>query len=198
MVSLSRSIFESKAKVVRSGEDIYATIDLYVPAFEQSFEVEVYLAIGAEAVSDRTLQTLGEIAGLSLEARSSIRLLLYEDAMRAKEDVAFGDPSPPPETPPTGFFRSLFWRPSKYRFVALAQDDPRHPCYFPGGAETVESKIQWLGFRVDENEPVTDRFALFDLRPAWEEEHDATVVIRDGLPITIDTHDADLRKYDGA
>lgn len=100
MTSLSRSVFESNAKVVHSGEDCYATIDLYVPAFEQSFEVEIYLEIGAAGASDRTLQTLSEIVSLSLEARSRIRSLLYEDSLRAKENVAFGDPSPPPETPP--------------------------------------------------------------------------------------------------
>lgn len=196
MTSLSRSIFESNAKVVRSGADTYATIDLYVPAFERSFEVEVHLAIGATAASDRTLHTLGEIAKLSPEARSQIRSLLYADALRAKEDVAFGDPSPPKEASPAGFIRSIFWRPNKYRFVALALDDPRHPCYLPGGADIVESKIEWVGIRVDENESAKNRFSLLDLRPAWEEEHGATVVIRNGLPIAIDTHDADIRKYD--
>ena len=35
-------------------------------------------------------------------------------------------------------------------------------------------------------------------RAAWEMEHGATVVIRHGLPVAIETDDPDIRKNDGA
>ncbi|HET7864344.1 MAG TPA: hypothetical protein VFL86_08020, partial [Burkholderiaceae bacterium] len=103
----------------------------------------------------------------------------------------------PLEVPPSGLLRRLLWRPNKYRFVPLSQDDPRHPCYFVNGLEGVEGKVEWLKFRIDENETTTHRFARLDFRPAWEEEHGASVVFRSGVPVGVTDSDASLEEYDG-
>ncbi|MBL0726278.1 hypothetical protein [Piscinibacter sp. HJYY11] len=198
MAQLSRQTFDLEAKITRSDSGTYATINLFIPSYQRSFGVEIYLLEGQTAVSEKTLFTLGEIASLTPEARGRIRELLYEDAMRTRETVAFGDPTPPPEVPPTTFLKRLFWRPNKYRFVELLKEDPRHPCHLPGGASTVETKVELLGFRIDENDLETRRFALFDCIPQWEEEHGASVVLRDGVPVAIDSQDADLSKHNGA
>jgi len=184
-------------RITRRGPDTYAELDLHVPAFERTFPVEICVANGSGVASDKTLQTLREIANMSSDVRARVRTLLHEDAMHARTEVAYGDPNPPPEVPPSGFLHRLFWRPNKYRFVALSHDDPRHPCYFANGYESVEAKIEWLQFRIDENQIATHRFALLDCRPAWEEEHGVSVVFRDGVPVGVAEPDVSLDKYDG-
>jgi len=197
MSDLSRLTFDSMTRLARRGADTYAELDLYVPAFERVFPVEIHISNGSSVVSDKTLQTVREIASLPQEARARVQTLLYEDALRASMEVAYSDPNPSPEVPPSGFFRRIFWRPTKYRFVPLSLDDPRHPCCFVNGHQSVEAKIEWLQFRIDEDESLTHRFALFDRRPAWEEEHGASVVFRDGVPVAVTEHDVGLAKYDG-
>lgn len=183
-------------RITRRDLDVSGEFDLLVPAFGRTFSVSIQLVDGASEITDKTVQTVNEIAALPQESRERIRELLYADAQRTAVDVVFQDLTPPAELPPSGFFRRLFWRPDKYRFVPLSQDDPRHPCYFKNGIEDLEEKIEWLAFRINENEQVLGRFALLDCRPLWEDEHGVTVVIRNGIPIEIDDYSADLRKYD--
>ena len=134
------------------GLDSYGGLEIEVPAFGRTFKVVIHLADGADTVSDKTARSIDDIANLTSESRCRIRKLLYDDAMRARQEVAFGDPTAPPEEAPSGFFRRLFRRPGKYRFVALGLDDPRHPCCFKNGVEGVDEKVQWLEFRIDEGQ----------------------------------------------
>ncbi len=199
MPSLPRSAFGAHLEITDSGVgERRATSTIDVPALGRTFHVTVHLAPGATAVSASTLQTLNEIANLSSGARDQILRLLYDDAMRAKESAQFGDPSPPQEQPPSGFFARLLLRPAKHRFIPLAEDDPRHPCNVPGGPASIGTKVEWLGLRIDENEALKSRFALLDCRPAWEEEHGAAVIMRNGVPVAVDNQAADLRQYDDA
>jgi len=198
MGELLRSMVDSTIKIDRRGPDSSGEIDLHVPAFDRMFKVSVQIEERGSTITDTTFLTLNDIANLTQEGIDRIRRLLYDDAMRAKRENAFGDPNPPPEQPPADFLRRLFWQPKQYRFVALDPDDIRHPCYFPNGIDSVGEKIEWLEFRIDETQEVKHRFALLDCRPKWEDEHGVTIVIRDGIPIGIDDYSVDLKKYDDA
>jgi hypothetical protein len=154
---------------------------LVVPSYGRAFEVEIRLADGQAAISDKTVATVNDVASLNQVARERIRTLLYEDAMRAREDSYFVEPNPPGK---------------KYEFIPLAHDDPRHPCYFEHGVMDVEQKVEWVGIRINENKDVENRFALIDCYPAWEEEHGRAIVLRNGGPVGISHYDVDLTEFD--
>ena len=116
--------------------------------------------------------------------------------MRAKSEVAFGDPNASVEERPKGFLQSLMRRPSKYRFVAIAPDDPRHPCYLPEGADGVERNVQWLEIRINEGDNTESRFALIDCRPSWEQEHGVTVVLRNGSPVAVSDYQVNCESFE--
>jgi hypothetical protein len=159
-----------------SGSGTQTTITARVR--QRTLKVAITIAEAAPTISDRTIQTINDLANMTLESRARIREMLYADAVRAEKEAAFGNPTPPPERPPRGFLRRLLWRPTKYRFVELAPDDPRHPCYLPNDADSIDGKVTWLEFRIDENFDVEQRFALLDCRPEWDEEHGRTIIIR--------------------
>jgi hypothetical protein len=198
MGELSRSMVDSTINIDRRGLDSSGVVELHVPAFERMFNVSVQIGVGGSKIADATFQTLNDIANLTSESKTRIFALLYDDALRAKQEIAFGDPNPPSGQPPSSFLPRIFWRPKQYRFVPLDPDDSRHPCHFQNGIDSVEEKVEWLGFRIDENQALKNRFALLDCRPKWEDEHGVTIVMRNGSPISIDDYSLDLKKYDDA
>ena len=183
------------------GNGLYATaeLELAVPALRKTLKVAISMAEAALTLSDRTLQTLNDLANMTPESGVRIRELLHADALRAKKESAFGRLTRPPEQPPQGLLRRLLWRPAKYRYVEVAPDDPRHPCYLPKGADSIDEKVTWLEVRIDENFEVEQRFALLDCRPEWEKEHGITIVIRNGIPVALadsQVSDLELAQYD--
>lgn len=176
-------------------------MEIAVPSYERTFNVEIWLSdvwLSGErpVISDKTVETLNDVTMLSHAARECITSLLYEDAIRARREVVFADPSPPAKPSSLGLRGGFFPSRKQFRFVALASDDPRHPCYFEKGLPDVEQKIKWTGIRINENDDVQGRFALLDCYPAWEDEHGVTVILRNGEPIALGPHDVDLSKYD--
>lgn len=51
----------------------------------------------------------------------------------------------------SGLLARLFGRGNRPQMVMLAPDDARHPCFLKDGVASVESSVQWLGFRIDEH-----------------------------------------------
>lgn len=198
MTPLTRDEIESALTVAIELGEYRGRMELAVPCYGLTVQVEIWLAEGRTAISDKTVATLQDLATLSQGARAQIRSMLYDDALRARSEVEFGDPAASTPSGPSGFFAGLFKQRAPFRFVPLAIDDPRHPCYFEHGPDDVEQKIEWLGVRINEieNERVNDRFALLDCRPVWEEEHGVTIVIRNGEPVGLGHYDVDVRKYD--
>ncbi|MGC8210254.1 DUF6985 domain-containing protein [Ralstonia pseudosolanacearum] len=200
MNTLERGKIEAPLTLATEHGELRGRMELAVPCYGRTFPVEIWLADGRDAISDKTLTTLNDLATLSQSARERIRAMLYQDALRARSEVAFGDPAASTPATSSGFFARLFKRRSPFHFVPLAADDPRHPCYFENGVGDVEQKVEWVGVRINEieNGCVEGRFALLDCLPAWEEEHGVTVVIRNGEPVGLGHYDVDVRKYEGS
>ena len=199
---LSRRDIETTLRIERETGAYYGRMEIAVPSYERTFNVEIWLSdvwLSGErrpVISDKTVETLNDVTMLSAAARECIKSLLHEDAIRARREVVFADPDPPAEPSSLGLRGGLFRPCKQFRSVALAHDDPRHPCYFENGLPDVEQKIKWTGIRITENDDVQDRFALLDCYPAWEDEHGVTVILRNGEPIALGPHDVDLSKYD--
>lgn len=199
MEALTRSEIESALVLVSELGEQRGRMELPVASYGLTFRVDIWLADGHAAISDKTVATLNDLAALPQSARERIRSMLYDDALRARREVEFGDSAATRRPTSPGFFARLFNRHEPYRFVPLATDDPRHPCYFENGLEDVEQKVEWVGIRINEleNESVRGRFALLDCRPAWEDEHGVTVVIRNGEPVGLGHYDVDVSKFEG-
>lgn len=200
MNTLGRDNIEATLTLATEHGELRGRMELAVPCYGRTFPVEIWLADGRAAISDKTVTTLNDLTTLPPSARERIQALLYQDALRARSEVEFGNPAASTAAPSSGFFARLFKRRSPFHFVPLAADDPRHPCYFENGVGDVEQKIEWVGVRINEieNGCVEGRFALLDCLPAWEEEHGVTVVIRNGEPIGLGHYDVDVRKYEGS
>lgn len=200
MNTLGRDKIEATLTLASEQGELHGRMELAVPCYGHTLPVEIWLADGRAAISDKTVTTLNDLATLPHSARERIRSMLYGDALRARDEVEFGDPAASTPATSSGLFARLFKRREPFRFVPLAADDPRHPCYFENGVEDVERKIEWVGIRINEieNGCVEGRFALLDCLPAWEEEHGVTVVIRNGEPVGVGHYDVDVRKYEGS
>ena len=198
MNTLGRSEIEAAMTWVREPGEQHGHMELAVPCFGLTFPVEIWLADGRAGISDKTVTTLNDLVTLSDGAREAIRSMLYEDAMRVRSEVEFGDPAVSTPTTSSGLFARLFKRREPFHFVPLAVDDPRHPCHFENGIEDVERKVKWVSVRINEleNDCVKGRFVLLNCLPAWEEEHGVTVVIRNGEPMGLGHYDVDVRKYE--
>ncbi|MDO3620781.1 hypothetical protein HI806_01910 [Ralstonia solanacearum] len=200
MNPLRRDEIEATLTLATEHGELRGRMGLAVPCYGRSFPVEIWLAEGHAAISDKTVATLNDLATLPPSAREGIRAMLYQDALRARSEVEFGDPAASTPAASPGFLAGLFKRRSPFHFVPLAADDPRHPCYFENGVGDVEQKVEWVGVRINEieNGCVEGRFALLDCLPAWEAEHGVTVVIRNGEPVGLGHYDVDVRKYEGS
>jgi hypothetical protein len=144
-------------------------------------------------LTDRTVQTINELANLTQDHYKHILRLLFDDAMVVKDETSWGDPSAPAEIPPANWLRRIFWRPSKNMFVELASDDPRHPLFGINAPEDIQAKIKWEGFYLDDSQETLDRIAFLTCYPPWEEEHGREIGIRNGVPVGINA--IELNEY---
>jgi hypothetical protein len=186
MDHLTKEQIQALVKLERELPSLLGVFDLYVKGFGTNIEVSIALGNNESCdLSDRTVQTINEIADLTEDHYKHILRLLFDDAMIQKEESAWGDTTSPPEAPPSNWLRRLFSRPDKFRFVALAADDPRHPLFGINTPEDIAARIKWEGFYVDDDQESVGRIAFLTCHPAWEEEHGREIAIRNGVPVGI-------------
>jgi hypothetical protein len=186
MDHLTKEQIQSRVRLEGKLPSLLGVFDLYVKGLGGNFEVSIALGNNTSIdLSDRTVQTINEIASLTEDHYKHIKRLMFDDAMRFKEDSAWGDSTPPPKPAPTNWLRRLFAGPSQFRFVELALDDPRHPLFGINTPEDIHARIKWEGFYVDDDQETAERIAFLTCYPAWEQEHGREIAIRNGVPVGI-------------
>jgi hypothetical protein len=144
----------------------------------------------------RSATTINDIVQFSDGAYRQLLQLLYDDALRTRDEVEFVDTQNSPQPPHRGFIDRLFGRENPAPVVMLAPDDPRHPCFLENGINSVEQNVKWLAFRINEQVETRARLCLLDCLPRWEDEHGVTVVIRDGAPVATGAYDLAIEEFD--
>jgi hypothetical protein len=183
----------SLLRVEGDDPDAYGRFDLFVPAFGRSFAVHIDLA-DASGIAPGSAAVIGDIVGMRSSARKKITQLLHEHALNTAREVTFPDPSI--AAPPPSMVERMLGRASKKRVVALAVDDPIHPCFLEHGIDSVEKKITWTGFRISETAQTASRLCVLDCRPQWEPEHGVAIVIRDGQAVAASDADVNVGDFD--
>jgi hypothetical protein len=173
--------------------DAYGRFDLFVPAFGRTFPVHIEMQ-DASGIAPATAAVIGDIVAMQSPARKRITQLLYEHALMTAREVEFPDPSFESAPAAPSIVGRLFGRAGKKRIVPLSIDDPIHPCYLEYGIDSVEKKVVWTGFRVNETGQNPSRMCVLDCRPQWEQENGVTIVLRQGVPVG--TSDADVNVDD--
>ena len=170
-------------------------MDLFIPAFRATIEIQLSL-VHNNTLLPRSVKTINDIVNLSDVAYHRLLKLLYNDALRTRDEVGFVDTDGSPQPPPISFISRLFRREKPAPVVMFAPDDPRHPCFLENGINSVEQNVKLLAFRIDEHVETHARLCLLDCLPRWEDEHGVTVVIRDGEPLATGPYDLDIEEFD--
>jgi hypothetical protein len=186
---------QSMIKFDGSNRDATGTLDVFIPAFNATVRIQLSL-IHSNTLVPRSVMTINDIINLSDVAYHQLLRLLYDDALRTRDEVGFVDTGNSPQPPPTGFIGRLFGRKRPAPVLMLAPDDPRHPCFLENGINSVEQNVEWLAFRIDEHVEMHARLSLLDCLPRWEDEHGVTVVIRDGAPVATGPYDLIIEEFD--
>ena len=174
-------------------------MDLDIPALGVRLQLAVGLREDSDSITDSGIQSINDLYLLTADDRSRIVDLLYDDALHARQQVGFHRTIKVERPKPTTWFKRLLWRPeTETRFEPIPHDDPAHPCFMKEGRASVLEKVTWLGARVEEFWDTQHRFAVIDCRPAWEDEHGRTIVIRDGLPYVVADYQVDFWTLDDA
>ena len=195
MDSHSLEALRSKITFDESGGDATGTLDLFIPAFGATMNIHLNL-VHANTLLPRSTMTINDIVNLSDVAYRQLLQLLYDDALRTRDEVAFVDTDSSAQPPPTGLIGRLLGRRRPAPVAMLAPDDPRHPCFLANGIHSVAQIVEWLGFRIDEHVDTHARLCLLDCLPRWEVEHGVTVVFRDGAPVATGPYDLDIEAFD--
>ncbi len=158
-------------------------LDLFVKSFGRSIKVTIALGNNSSLdLSDRTVQTINELANLTEDHYRQILQLVFDDAMIIKDQTCGDETSPPRETRPANWLRRLFSGP---KLVETTCDDPRHPLFGINTPEDIEARIEWEEFFVDDAQETLERIAFLTCHPAWEVEHGREVAIRNGVPVGV-------------
>lgn len=184
MAHLTKEQIQALLRLEGKLPSLLGVFDLYVQGFGTNVEVSIALGNNQSMdLSDRTVQTINEIANLTEDHYQQILRLVFADAMKLKDELGWGDPTPPPETPPANWLRRLFWRRSTAAELTL--DDPRHPLFGINTPEDIHERIKWEGFHVDDDQETLERIAFLTCYPPWELEHGREVAIMNGVPAGI-------------
>ncbi|HEY0064071.1 MAG TPA: hypothetical protein VGC21_18285 [Telluria sp.] len=175
--------------------DMYGELELFVPAFERHFPIQIDLK-HPHGISENSARVIADILSMNGAARKKITGLLYEHALRTGQQVAFGDQDGDSGGAPASLLGRVFGRFAKSRFVPIPVDDPRHPCYLENGIDSVERKVEWIGFRINEHAAVASRMCVLDCRPQWDEENGVALIIRNGVPVATSDADVNIEDFD--
>jgi hypothetical protein len=195
MDNYSLKSLQTIIKFDENSRDATGTLDLFIPAFNATIEIQLSL-IHSSTLLPKSAMMINDIVNLSDAAYHQLLQLLYDDALRTRDEVGFMDTDNSPQSPPSGVIGRLFRREKPTSVVMLAPDDPRHPCFLKDGINSVEKNVEWLAFRIDEHVETHARLCLLDCLPRWEDEHGVTVVIRDGAPAATGPYDLAIEEFD--
>lgn len=187
MDHLTKEHIENLVKLEGKLPSLLGVFDLYVRGFGASFEVSIALGNNESVdLSDRTVQTINEIANLTEDHYKHILRLMFDDAIKLREESGWGDPAPPAKASSSNWLRRLFGGSSKLGYVELAANDPRHPLFGINMPEDIHARIKWEGFYVDDDQETAERIAFLTCYPPWEQEHGREIAIKNGVPVGID------------
>lgn len=195
MENFSLESLQSIIKFDGNSRDTTGTLHLFVRAFNATIEIQLSL-IHNNALLPKSAMTINDIVNLSDAAYHQLLQLLYDDALRTRNEVGFVDRDNSSQPLPSGLIGRLFRRGKPAAVVMLALDDPRHPCFLEHGINSVEKNVEWLAFRIDEHVETHARLCLLDCLPRWEDEHGVTVVIRNGAPAATGSYDLAIDEFD--
>jgi hypothetical protein len=170
------------------GQHGWITVRLDVPVMRGAYDVIVDVPEGSKNLADKSIATINDILALGDDAGKMIIQLLFDDAARARQNVAFGDSQRMGgvrQSESHGFWSRLAkpHRRPKFDFIAIDPTDLRHPCFFAEGLASVDGKIKWVSAHICEEDDTPHRYARLFCYPAWETEHGICVAIRDGVPV---------------
>jgi hypothetical protein len=186
---------QPKIRFNGSSRDATGTLALFIPVFNATIEIQLNLK-HSNTLLPRSATTINDIVQFSDGAYRQLLQLLYDDALRTRDEVGFVDTQNSPQPPHRGFIGRLFGRETPAPVVMLAPDDPRHPCFLENGINSVEQNVKWLAFRINEHVETRARLCLLDCLPRWEDEHGVTIVIRDGAPVATGPYDLPIEEFD--
>lgn len=167
MLKYSLETLQSMAEFQGNAPDATGTVDVFVPVLNSTIEV-CFSLVQDNKLLPRSVETVNDIIGLTNAAYHQLLRLLYDDALRTRDEVEFVDPDKVAALPRKGILARLFGRKPIAPMPRLAPDDPRHPCFLEDGIHSVEANVEWLGLRIDEHRDTHSRLCLLDCRPRWK------------------------------
>jgi hypothetical protein len=184
MDHLTKEQIKNLVRIEGKDPSWFGNFDLFVKGFGISIEASIALGVVRDVsnLSDRTVQTINEIANLTEADYKHILRLLFDDAMVFKAECCSSEP--PPKAPPTNWLRRIFTR---EQFVELAADDPRHPLFGITSPEDIPARVKWENFFVDDAQETEERIAFLTCQTPWDVEHGREVAIRNGVPVGINS-----------
>ena len=186
MSDLTREEIESRLKIRNQSTLWFGEFDLFVQGFGRSIEVSITLCENSRTLTERTIQTVNEVANLTREHYEHILRLLFDDAMREKADTSWNEQQPVTEVGPMGWLRRFFRLPNRYAYVAMSEDNPEHPLFGLNTPADIEARIKWESICIDEGQETLKRVAFLICATPWDEEHGREIAICNGEPVGID------------
>jgi len=192
MSDLTREEVQSLLKIERKSNPWFGNFDLFVEGFGRSIEVSITLCSNSRTLTDRTVQTVNEVASLTRAHYEYILRLLFDDAMSWKAEAFSSDPPPSPQGGPMNWLRRVFQGPG---IVELSIDDPKHPLFGIDTPAGIEAIIEWENIFIDDSQETSKRVAFLTCHPPWEVEHGREIAICNGVPTGIGPIELDEYGY---
>ena len=87
MGDLTKEEVQNLLKIQRKSDPWLGTFDLFVEGCGRSIEFSVALSSNSRTLTDRTIQTVNEVANLTRAHYEYILRLLFDDAMRLSQAI---------------------------------------------------------------------------------------------------------------
>lgn len=192
MSYLTKEEVQSLLKIQRKLSSWFGTFDLFVEGFGQSIEVSIALCSNSRTLTDRTIQTVNEVANLNKAHYEFILRLLFDDAMSWKAEAFSGDPPPAPQRGPMKWVRRILQGPGA---GMLSIDESKHSLFGIDTPAGIEAIIQWENIFIDDSQETVKRVAFLTCHPPWEVEHGREIAICNGVPTGIGPIELDEYRY---
>ena len=190
MSDLTREEVQSLLKIQGKSDPWDGTFDLFVESLGRSIEVSVALSSNSRTLTDRTIQTVNEVANLTRAHHEHILRLLFDDAMIWKAEAFSSDPPPPPQRGPMNWLRRVLQGPG---IVELSIEE--HPLFGIDTPAGIEAIIKWEKIYIDDCQETSKRVAFLTCYPPWDVEHGREIAICDGVPTGIGPIELDEYGY---
>ena len=185
MSNLTKDEVERLLKIEQISTLWFGTFDLFLKGFGRSIEVSIQLCGNSRTLTDRTIEIVNEVANLTREHYEHILKLMFDDAMRAKEETSYNERQPTTETGPLSRLRQFLGLSSRYESVEMSDQNPKHPLFGIKTPADIERIIKWENICIEDEQETVNRFAFLTCYPPWEIEHGAEIAICNGEPVGI-------------